>query len=340
MMRLLFIKLKHIGDLLLLTPTLAGIKAAYPDAVIWVVCRRGTESILEGCPHVDRVLTGPEPEVEKRGRGQLGRTVSLIRELRAQRFDHVIELGDHDRGRFLALASGAHERTTIGWNPHLSAAWRLAFDHLPNFNWWTAHRVLKDWHTTAAAIPALAARQPGPLVFAPERRMPATLFAGEPYAVLHPATRWPEKEWVAEHWISVGRDLTQRGLRLAVSSGPAADEIETARRIADGIGSAAVCTGGQLSWAELAGLLSGARLFAGVDTAAMHLAAACGIPVLGIFGPSLEWQWHPWQCPHRVCALPVPDEPDIPRRIQLAEQRRTKDVPLADVQRACGELLG
>ena len=41
-MRLLFIKLKHIGDLLLLSPTLAGVKAAHPDATIWVVARKGT----------------------------------------------------------------------------------------------------------------------------------------------------------------------------------------------------------------------------------------------------------------------------------------------------------
>jgi len=43
-------------------------------------------------------------------------------------------------------------------------------------------------------------------------------------------------------------------------------------------------------------------LFAGVDTAAMHLSAACQTPTVGIFGPSVDWQWAPWKCPHRVCA--------------------------------------
>ena len=57
-MRLLFIKLKHIGDSLLLTPTLTAARAAYPAAEIWVVVRRGCEGILVGCPAVDGVLTG------------------------------------------------------------------------------------------------------------------------------------------------------------------------------------------------------------------------------------------------------------------------------------------
>lgn len=340
-MRLLFIKLKHIGDLLLLTPTLAGIKEAHPEATIWVVARKGTESILAGCPHIDRVLTGPEPEVERRGKGQARRTWDLIRELRRQHFDHVFELGDHDRGRFLAVASGARKRTTAGRNPKLSNVWRLLFDHLPDFEWQLTHRVEKDWLTAAAALPALRGVEPGPLVFAEAARERWSGTPEEKYAVIHPATRWPEKEWVPERWVEIGRGFAARGWRVVVSCGPAEHEIATARTLTAGIGPAALSTEGQLSWTQLAGLLGGAQIFAGVDTAAMHLAAACGVPTVGLFGPSIEWQWHPWKCPHRVCALPLarPDESDPLRRVALAEQRKTKDISLTEVQQACDALL-
>lgn len=340
-MRLLFVKLKHIGDLLLLTPTLAGVKAAYPQSTIWVVARRGTESILAGCPHVDRVLTGPEPEVDRRGAGQARRTWELIRELRRQHFDHVFELGDHDRGRFLSVACGARQRTTVGANPKLGYFWRLLFEHLPDFEWQLIHRVEKDWCTAAAALPKLHELSPGPLVFAADARESWGDTPTEPYAVVHPATRWPEKEWVPAHWATVGRMLAERGLRVVVSCGPAAHEIETARQLAAAIGPAACSTEGRLSWRQLAGVLGGAKLFAGVDTAAMHLAAACGTPTVGLFGPSIEWQWHPWQCPHRVCALPLadPSETDPLRRVALAEQRKTQNISLDSVQQACRELL-
>ncbi len=48
--KLLFVKLKHIGDTIVLTPTLAAARKMYPDAQIWAVVRKGCEGILEGCP--------------------------------------------------------------------------------------------------------------------------------------------------------------------------------------------------------------------------------------------------------------------------------------------------
>lgn len=55
-MRLLLIKLSQIGDALLLTPTLAAARLAYPQALIWAVVRRGGEGLLENCPALDRVV--------------------------------------------------------------------------------------------------------------------------------------------------------------------------------------------------------------------------------------------------------------------------------------------
>ncbi len=337
-MRLLFIKLKHIGDLLLLTPTLAAVKAALPAAEITVVARRGTESILAGCPQIDRILTGPAPELDRRGPGQVRQSLRLVQDLRAARFDHVFELGDNDRGRWLSILSGARERTTSGWNPRLGPIWRMMFQHLPAYNWWAAHRVEKDFHTVADVLPI--GPEPGPLIFDRARWEAPPWQPDGAYAVLHPATRWRQKEWPADRWVEVGRTLAQRGLRLAISSGPDAGEVAVANEIAQGIGDAAKSTGGKLSWPQLAGLIGGAKLFAGVDTAAMHLAAACQTPTIGIFGPSVDWQWSPWKCPHRVCAPPAPSADLEPkRRMQLAERRDINEVATTTVLRACEELL-
>jgi heptosyltransferase-3 len=337
-MRLLFIKLKHIGDLLLLTPTLAAVRAAMPKAEITVVARRGTESILAGCPQVDCLLTGPAPEPDRRGPGQLRQTLQLLRDLRAARFDHVFELGDNDRGRWLSVLSGARERTTVGWNPKLGPIWRTQFQHLPNFDWWSAHRVEKDFHTVAGVLSI--GSEAGPLVFERSRWESTPLQPNRAYAVIHPATRWQRKQWPADRWIEVGRHLVERRLELMVSSGPDAAEVALANAIVKGIGSGATATEGKLSWPQLAGLIGSAKLFAGVDTAAMHLAAACQTPTVGIFGPSIDWQWSPWKCPHRVCAPPAPPaEIEAKRRMQLAEQRDIKDVMTSSVVRACEELL-
>jgi ADP-heptose:LPS heptosyltransferase len=68
-LRLLFVKLKHIGDALLLTPTLVAVQRAYPNAQNCVVVREGTEGILAGCPAIHRLVTVAGVEGEHRARG-------------------------------------------------------------------------------------------------------------------------------------------------------------------------------------------------------------------------------------------------------------------------------
>ena len=62
----------------------------------------------------------------------------------------------------------------------------------------------------------------------------------------------------------------------------------------------ALSLAGQLSLKELAALTARARLFIGVDSAPMHIAAAMGTPTVALFGPSGDREWGPWGVPHRV----------------------------------------
>src|SRR5688572_18118297 len=120
-MRLLFIKLKHIGDALLLTPTLMAARSQYPQARICVVVRKGCEGILDGCPAIDRIFTSAASEAKNRHVTQLWAELQLIRNLRRENFDFAFELSDGDRGRLLAFLSGAKTRcanevgTQFGW---------------------------------------------------------------------------------------------------------------------------------------------------------------------------------------------------------------------------------
>ena len=111
-MRILFTKLRHIGDNLLITPTLVAVKRKFPDAEIWVAVRRGTEGILAGCPEIGRIITTARPEEGRRTWGDLGRDMASLAEISRTRFDYAFELGDNNRGRILAAASNAAVRCT------------------------------------------------------------------------------------------------------------------------------------------------------------------------------------------------------------------------------------
>ena len=82
---------------------------------------------------------------------------------------------------------------------------------------------------------------------------------------------------------------------VVLSCGPSAEEIAAARQLVDKCGPNVVSTFGKADWSQLAWLLMRAAYFVGVDTAAMHLAAAAGCPTVCLFGPSPEMAYRPWR---------------------------------------------
>ena len=301
-MRILLTKLKHIGDALLMTPTADAIRARYPDAQITAVVRKGTEGILAGCTAIDRVLTATAAEGHRRSALNWLDEARTIAGLRRTKFDFAFELSDGDRGRWVCALARAKVRCTNEFLIKLPRVWKLVFGSVSHFEWRYRHRVEKDFFTVANALDIGAA--PGPMRFARERTQPSWVSAraGAGCIVFHPATRMLEKFWPEERWIELGCALKSLGAPIVISVGPDAEEIALGERIAASIGAEAFCTKGELTWAQLACVLHSARLFVGVDTAAMHLAAACACPTVAIFGISAVVQWKPWQVPSRVLA--------------------------------------
>src|SRR5271156_426660 len=109
-MRILLIKPKHIGDTLILTPTIAAIKRDHPEAEIWVMVRRGCEGILAGCPEITRILTLAGVEKSDRSGGDFWRQMKVLLRLWSVKFDYVFELGDGHRARVFAMATRARRR--------------------------------------------------------------------------------------------------------------------------------------------------------------------------------------------------------------------------------------
>jgi heptosyltransferase-3 len=302
-LRLLFVKLKHIGDALLLTPTLVAVRRAFPKAEIWVAVRSGTEGILAGCTAIDRIVTVTPVEKHRRGVASFLNDLRAWRLLRAQRFDCAFELTDGDRGRWLAGMSGARRRCADTSVYPLNAWWRLWFNHTPAKPWKPGHRVEKDF-SLVAGILRLGGEIPA-LSFERSRAIEPELLRGaDDFIVLHPGTRWVRKRWPREHWLALGHALLSRTKRLVVSCGPDDAERALASELVAAWGAdRAVSADGKLDWAHLAGCLYRARAFVGVDTAAMHLAAACQCPQVAIFGYSEVGQWRPWKAPHDLINL-------------------------------------
>ena len=302
-LRLLFVKLKHIGDALILTPTLVAARAQYPNAEIWVVVRKGTEGILAGCSAIDHLISVAPNENDQRGLGSLWRDLCTLLSLRRKCFDYAFELSDGDRSRWFAGLSRARHRCANSNHPSLNGWWRGRFNRMADIPSEARHRVEKDFNLVTKFLP-LGGDIP-PLSF--ERPQPSTpSFTDElsDYVVIHPGTRWMKKRWLKAYWLDLGVRLLKRTPHIIISSGPDPKERAFARELTEKWGAArATSTDGQLNWAGLAGLLYRARAFVGVDTAAMHLAAACQCPTVAIFAYSVVDHWRPWKVPHELLHL-------------------------------------
>lgn len=339
-MKILFTKFKHIGDALLLTPTVAAVKRQYPDAEIWVWVRAGTEGILAGCEGISRVLTSAPSGGGKRSRsGLLLQDIRNLLLVRQQGFDLAFDFSDGGRGLAISCASGARF-TAVSSTDAIPEIWNHFFDLCLPFSECGSHRVIKDYvlvrdvlKLTGDVPPLQFAREQADVKWVSEHALVNC-------TVIHPSTRWKRKSWPLERWIDLCTQLEKGGHRLVLSSGPSSDEVDFCERIKSRAGLQAVLTRGELSWSGMAGLLYASKLFVGVDTAAMHLAAACQLPIVALFGPTMENIWRPWACEHRLI-IPEYDPQELIREDGYLDPRlRSMDrILVADVAAACRELV-
>jgi heptosyltransferase-1 len=152
----------------------------------------------------------------------------------------------------------------------LPAAWLYHVRHRVDRN---LHAIVRNRALTAMA---LGYTYGGP----PEYGLVRRRRAGTRYSVLLHATARPEKEWPEERWIDLGKVLANLGGEVVL---PAGSDAERARseRITAAIPRARVLERQPLD--VMANVLGAASFVVGVDTGLLHLAAALGVPVVGIF---------------------------------------------------------
>jgi heptosyltransferase-1 len=121
------------------------------------------------------------------------------------------------------------------------------------------------------------------------------------FALLNPGAGWGAKQWPAERYGEVARRLAEDGVKSLINFGPGEEALMRAVESA----SKGAATGVFSSLTELIDLTRRARLFIGGDTGPMHLAAALGVPVVAIFGPTNPARNGPFGTPSIVLRSPI-----------------------------------
>ncbi|BAE75476.1 Lipopolysaccharide core heptosyltransferase RfaQ [Sodalis glossinidius str. 'morsitans'] len=336
--KILLIKLRHHGDMILTTPVINNLLQHYPEAEIDVLLYKETAPILAHYPAIAHIHV-IDREWKKQGLlRQLEHEYALAQTLRARHYDLVINLADQWRSAIVALLSGAAQRIGFDYTKRRSFLWSLAHNHLvttaDHARLHTVEQNLSILDPLNLAITdcsssmyyATADKARGEALLREHQVM------GD-YIVIQPTSRWLYKCWDDTKMAQLIEGLATCRLPVVLTAGPDKHEQEMVAHIIS------LCRGvkpvnlaGQLSLPQLAAVIDGAHLFIGVDSAPMHMAAALNTPCVALFGPTKLQRWRPWSEKSIVLwagdytELPDPDTIDT-----QAPQRYLSAIPLEPV---------
>lgn len=286
--RILVIAMRYLGDVLLTTPLLHSLRQAYPDARLDVLVFHNTASMLEGNPDINHVITTPN-------RPKFADYRQLFGQL-FRRYDLAIATQPGDRPFLYALLAAplrvavVPPKNTTGW-------WkRFLVRHWTEFDDDNTHTVLQHLKLLGLInVPQCFSLVPPQISNTKQLAQQFPFLADNTgYAVLHPHPQWTYKQWTVEGWIEVGLYLKKLGLKLVLSGGSAREEIDYVANIQCQLPDDTINLAGQVSLAQLATIIAQAKLYIGPDTGITHLAAATGIPVIALYGPTNPVKWAPW----------------------------------------------
>ncbi|MEW6271017.1 MAG: glycosyltransferase family 9 protein [Thermodesulfobacteriota bacterium] len=330
--RILIVNLTRLGDLLQTSPTVEGLRARHPGASITLVAEKSFADVCEAIPGVDEVY---RMDLDHLGRLLLAGGDGLVRahhavretveELRARRFDLALNFSS---SRMSAVLLGLLRIPDVrGWSMTpdgfraIRHPWARLFAtqclnrRLACFN-------LVDCYRGVAGC----LDEPGPrrlrytVADAARRSVAATLHeasngdadgnGARPLVALQLGASRAIRRWPVESFRALTRSLVEQRVRVVLIGGAGERELADAVCAAGGDASSIVDLCGRTSIAELAALLERCALLVSGDTGPLHMAAAVGTPVLGLFfGPALPLDTGPYGVDHVVLQATPPCAP-------------------------------
>ncbi len=351
-MNILIIKLSAIGDVVHTLPSLAALRKLYPHAHITWVIEEAASDLIRDNPLLDKVIVSRRKtwiaDIKKCRLGVLREIFEFIREVRSRNYDLVIDFHGLLKSALIVFISSGKRKLGYDSMQELSGLFltekipedmkkHAVFRYLDfirylcrqdsSFNGGGDEENNKKKHMNASLdedpVFVLPTREEEEKKI--ERLLQKRGVVAKRFVAVNPIALWETKLW-DDGSIAELSDLVSRELALSVVF--TGMEKEKIRRIQAMMKSASVSLAGETSLRELACLYRHATLVISTDSGPMHIAAAVGTPVVGLFGPTDPARTGPYGSRHRVlrtglscspCFLKKCDSRECMRRITAKE---------------------
>lgn len=294
--KILIVKPSSLGDVVHSLPFLNALSRRFPDAKIDWVIARGLEDILEGHPMIHRlwVIDKDTWKSIRNARNTIREVTLLFRQLKSQAYDVVVDLQGLLRSGLITRATGspvrigfreAREGSTMFYTHRVAGGKAIH----------AVDRYLKIAEHLGCSLSEVCFPFP-PLENASSLTLHSPTFtADDTFAVLVPGARWRTKRWPPEKFAQVASLLPIRTLIIGSRS-----DQSIAETIVSFSRGKATSLAGMTNLKELIGIMKKARFVLSNDSGPMHIAAALGVPVVALFGPTDPQRTGPYGQGHVV----------------------------------------
>ncbi len=302
--KILIIRPKFLGDLILATGLVEVIHQNNPQAEVWFLSESGYTEALKHHPKIAGVFT-----LDPKHKNNPFYLLGLYGEMGRHHFDAVLDLFGNPRSAQMTFFSGA--KTKVGYNLRGRRwAYNLIAEpssaSLPSGR----RRVTESYLDQLRVLGFANGTYRTSLQVSDDEKLyvrrlfdRAGIKLGDKAAVLTPGASWPAKHWSLDKFIELGFMLQAQHIRPIYIFGPKeadlAEEFE-GRMNKDWL---------YLNQPSLRGLMAfieAADVLIANDSGPMHIGPAVGTPTLGIFGPGEPEVWFPYDKPHEVLYAEVP----------------------------------
>jgi predicted lipopolysaccharide heptosyltransferase III len=345
--RVLFIRLRNLGEAVLDTANLRALKVFRPDLQITTL----VEGIFAELYTADPDITGLALNREARDRrSSLRARLEILQKIRENSFDAVVNLHGGPASAQLVALSGIKQR---------AGAEHFRYAYIYNWRIPPAEEILgrRDLHTVESQFAAfhwlgLPGDEPAQTSLfvvdaarasAAQKLKELGLDVDHRYAVLAPTNEFYTKRWLPDRYAAIAEELAKAGYQILMTGAPTDEQRDQLKSI-EVLTKAPVFSASSLSISELVAVISRAQLFVGNDSGPAHIAAAVRTPLVVLFGPASSVRWRPWRaqaelvqnyfpcnpCPMYTCE--AFDEPECIRSITVDQVMNAIDRVLGQSQ--------
>lgn len=291
--KILIIKMRHLGDVLLSTPVLSVLKKRFPEICIDALVYDESKAVLEDHFAIHRVYSHKRLDKKLFFIKRLVKEYSLLRELKKNKYDLILNLTEGDRGAIVSK--------------YCKPLYRVGVESKNKFYTHTIKQCTTLRHQVERDLDALRVMGIFPKV--EERELsffiPKTSYKKtegyEDFFLFCPFSRWKFKSLSMEKMRAIVSYLTEKKQKIILAGSKDPIEMQKAQDLIEGFDVKLVTNlVGKISIKELGAFMDKSKAVICVDSLALHMSSCLKKKTLCFFGPTSEVKWGPWQNPEAV----------------------------------------